>query len=39
MDRVGNTYRIHVMGDVNGWIGDKVRTGITTGDNDNEKEC
>ena len=29
MERVGNGYRICVLEDMNGWIGDKVRSGIT----------
>ena len=29
MDRVGNGYRLCVMGDLNGWVGDRVRAGIT----------
>ena len=28
-DRVGNGYRLCVLGDLNGWIGDRVRTDIT----------
>ena len=28
VDRVGNGYRLCVMGDLNGWIGDGVRAGI-----------
>ena len=29
MDRVGNSYRLCVLGDLNGWIGDRVRASIT----------
>ena len=29
VDRVGNGYRLCVMGDLNGWIRDRVRGGIT----------
>ena len=29
VDRVGNGYRLCVLRDLKGWIGDRVRTGIT----------
>ena len=29
VDRVGNGYRLCVLRDLNGWIGDRVRAGIT----------
>ena len=29
MDRVGNGYKLFVLGDLSGWIGDRVRAGIT----------
>ena len=29
MDKVGNGYRLCVLGDLNVWIGDRVRAGIT----------
>ena len=29
MDRVGNGYRLCVLGDLNGWIRDRVRADIT----------
>ena len=29
MDRIGNGYRLCILGDLNGWIGDRARTGIT----------
>ena len=40
VDRVGNVYRLGVLGDLNGWVGDRVRVGITgsfgiLGENDN----
>ena len=40
MDRVGNGYRFCVLVDMNGWIGDRVKTGITVtfgipGENEN----
>ena len=40
VERVGNEYRLCVLGDLNGWTGDGVRTGITgafrvPGENDN----
>ena len=40
MDRVGNGYRVCVLGDLNRWIGDMVRAGVTVafevpGENEN----
>ena len=40
LDTVGNGYRLCILGDLNGWIGDRKRTGITSafgvsGENDN----
>ena len=40
LDRVGNADRLCILGDLNGWIGDKMRAGITgtfgvSGENDN----
>ena len=29
LDSVGNGYRFCILGDLNGWIGDKTREGIT----------
>ena len=29
MDRIGNGYRLCVLGDLKGWIEDRVRAGIT----------
>ena len=29
VDRVGNGFRLCVLGDLNGWVGDRVRVGIT----------
>ena len=29
VDRIGNGYRLCVLGDLNGWIGDRVRVDIT----------
>ena len=29
LDSVGNGYRLCILGDLNGWIGDRARTGIT----------
>ena len=29
VDRVGNRYRLCLLGDLNGWFGDRVRAGIT----------
>ena len=29
MDRVGNRYRLCVLGDLNRWIRDRMRAGIT----------
>ena len=42
VDRVGNGCRLCVLGDLNGWIGDRVRAGITVafgvpGEKDNER--
>ena len=42
MDRVGNGYRLCVLEDPNGWVGDRVRVGITgvfgvSRENDNGK--
>ena len=39
LDNVGNGYRLCVLGDLNGWIGDSKRAGVTgafgvTGEND-----
>ena len=28
-DSVGNGYRLCILGDLNGWIGDRTRAGIT----------
>ena len=28
-DSVGNRYRLCILGDLNGWIGDRTRAGIT----------
>ena len=28
LDSVGNGYRFCILGDVNGWIGDRIRAGI-----------
>ena len=25
----GNGYRLYVVGDLNGWVGDRIRTGMT----------
>ena len=40
LDRVGNGYRLCILGDLNGWIEDRKRAGITgafgvPGENDN----
>ena len=40
LDNVGNEYRLCILGDRNGWIGDRTRAGITgafrvQGENDN----
>ena len=40
LDSVGNGYRLYILGDPNGWIGHRARTGITIafrvpGENDN----
>ena len=42
MDRIGNGYRLYVLGDLNRCIGDRVRAGITDafgvqGENKNER--
>ena len=42
MDRVGNRYRLYILGDLNGWTGDRTRTGITScfvvsGEHDNDR--
>ena len=29
VDRLSSGYRLYVLGDLNGWIGDTVRVGIT----------
>ena len=29
LDSIGNRYRLLILGDVNGWIGDRTRAGIT----------
>ena len=29
LDSVGNGYRLCVLGDLNGWIGERTRVGIT----------
>ena len=29
VDRIGNGYRLRILGDLNGWIGDRMRVGIT----------
>ena len=29
LDSVGNGYRLCILGYLNGWVGDRVRTGIT----------
>ena len=29
LDSVGNGYRLYILGDLNGWIGDGTRAGIT----------
>ena len=40
LDRVGYKYKLCILGDLNGWIGDRLRAGITgafgvSGENDN----
>ena len=40
LDNVGNGHRLFILGDLNGWIGDRTRAGITValgvpGENDN----
>ena len=42
LDSVGNGYRLCILGDLNGYIGDRTRAGITgayrfAGENDNGK--
>ena len=42
LDRVGSGYRLCILGDLNGWVGDRVRPGITgafgvQGENDNDR--
>ena len=42
LDEVGNLYRLCILGDSNGWIGDRMRAGITgafgvPGENDNDR--
>ena len=42
LDRVGNGYRLSILGDLNGWIGESGRTSITgafivQGENDNDR--
>ena len=42
LDRVGNGYRLCILGDLNGWIGDKMRADITgafgvPGENDKDR--
>ena len=41
-DSVGNGYRLYILGDLNGWIGDRTRAAITgafgvPGENDDGK--
>ena len=31
VDRVGNGYKLCVLGDLNGWVGNQLRVGITGG--------
>ena len=31
VDRIGNRYRLCVQGDLNGWVGNRLREGITGG--------
>ena len=31
LDRIGNGYRLCALSDLNGWVGDRVRVGITGG--------
>ena len=43
MDRVGNGHRLCIMVDLNGWVGDRVRVGLTcglgaAGENDNGRK-
>ena len=42
LDSIRNEYRLCILGDLNGWIGDRKRVGITSafgvpGENDNGK--
>ena len=42
LDSVGNRYRLCILRDVNGWIGDRTRAGISgafgiAGENDNDR--
>ena len=42
MDSVGKGYRLCILGDLNGWIGDRTRAGITSffgvpRENDNDR--
>ena len=42
LDNVGNGYRLCILGNLNGWVGDGTRTGITgafevPGENDNDR--
>ena len=30
-DSVGNGYKLFILGDLNGWIGDRTRVGVTFG--------
>ena len=44
LDSVGNGYRLCMLGDLNGWIGDRTRDGITgafgvPGENDNGRRA
>ena len=44
MDRRGNGYRLCVLGDLNGWFGDRVRVGINgafevPGENENRRKA
>ena len=29
LHKVGNRYRLYVLGDLNGWVGDRMKAGIT----------
>ena len=42
LDRIGNGYRLYILGDLNGWIQSRMRSGIiegfgVPGDNSNGK--